>query len=269
MSQTGQPRHEQISDHFREKIEEGELTPNEQLPSEHELCEQFDVSRVTVRRALQTLENEGLIYRRQGLGSFVTEVSVPHGLVRLTDFAQDMAKAGLEARSEIVRHEQAGAPAGVAHQLGIDPEQPIVRLDRRRLGSGRVVAFDRTWLPLFYGQLLEGHDLEQHTIYSILEENYDIPVLGGHYHIEADCADAALAEVLDWEEGKPLLMIRRLSYTEGKKPIYVQERYYRTDRVAYELELARHPDRRISNADGHALRELAPVFKESDDAEAE
>lgn len=239
--------------------------PNEQLPSEHELCEEFDVSRVTVRRALQTLENEGYIYRRQGLGSFVAEADVKQGLVQLTDFAQDMAKAGLEAHSDVVRHEQTPPPACVARQLEIDADQPVVRLDRRRLGSGRVVAFDRTWLPLFYGQLLEGHDLAERTIYSILEDDYDIPVLGGHYRIEAACTDETLAGHLELGEGRPLLLIRRLSYTEGERPIYVQERYYRTDRVAYELELARHPDRRVSSADGHALRELAPVFKDADD----
>jgi GntR family transcriptional regulator len=265
MPSSGRPRHEEISDHFREQIETGALLPNEQLPSEHELCDQFDVSRVTVRRALQTLENEGLIYRRQGVGSFVAEVDAKHGLVRLTDFAQDMAKAGLEARSEVVRHEQTEAPPRVARQLAIDPEQPVVRLDRRRLGDGHVVAFDRTWLPLFYGQLLEGHDLEETTIYRILEDAYDIPVLGGHYRIEAVCADETLAEPLAIDEGRPLLLIRRLSYTEGEKPIYVQERYYRTDRIAYELELARHPDRRVSSSDGHALRELAPVFKDADE----
>ena len=71
--ESGRPRHEQISDWLRQQIENGSYAVDEKLPSEKELGEQFDVSRVTVRRALQTLESEDYIYRRQGLGSFVAD----------------------------------------------------------------------------------------------------------------------------------------------------------------------------------------------------
>ena len=84
MLKPGQPRHEQISDWLRVQIQEGVYAADAQIPSESQLTERFEVSRITVRRALQTLENEGLIYRRQGLGSFVKDTRVRQGLVRLT-----------------------------------------------------------------------------------------------------------------------------------------------------------------------------------------
>jgi len=259
----GRPRHEQISDWLREQIEDGTYAVDEKLPSENELCEQFDVSRITVRRALQTLENEDYIYRRQGLGSFVKEWRAAQGLVRLTDFAQDMAQAGLEATSEVKHHTAEAPPPDVARRLGID-DQKVMRLDRLRLGDDRPVAFDRTWLPMFYAQLLEGHDLTRETIYDILETAYDIPVLRGRYRITATNAEAAIAEPLGVPEGEALLLIERLSLTEGEKRVYFQRRYYRSDRVTYELELARSPDPRDTGEHGMPLRDFEPVFRTDD-----
>ncbi len=262
--ESGRPRHEQISDWLREQIEQGAYEPDEKLPSEKEFGQRFDVSRVTVRRALQTLENEDYIYRRQGLGSFVQERRATQGLVRLTDFAQDMAQAGLEASSRVEHHAPESPPPEVAVRLETD-EAKVMRLDRLRLGDGRPIAFDRTWLPMFYAQLLEGHDLEQETIYHILETEYDIPILRGHYRIAAANAEATVAEPLGVEEGQALLHIERLSLTEGEKRVYYQRRYYRSDRVAYELELARDPSRRDAGEHGMPLREFEPVFAEDTD----
>jgi GntR family transcriptional regulator len=257
--ESGRPRHEQISDWLRQQIEEGTYAVDEKLPSEKELGEQFDVSRVTVRRALHTLESEDYIYRRQGLGSFVKERRAAQGLVRLTDFAQDMAQAGLEATSEVRHHAPETPPPDVAVRLQTD-DQEVMRLDRLRLGDGRPVAFDRTWLPMFYAQLLEGHDLTRETIYGILETEYDIPVLRGRYRITAASAEAAVAGPLGVEEGEALLLIERLSLTEGEKRVYFQRRYYRSDRVAYELELARDPGRQAADG-GMPLRDFEPVFE--------
>jgi GntR family transcriptional regulator len=257
--ESGRPRHEQISDWLREQIEEDAYSVDEKLPSEKELGEKFDVSRVTVRRALQTLESEDYIYRRQGLGSFVKERRATPGLVRLTDFAQDMAQAGLEATSQVEHHAPEAPPPDVAVRLDTDADK-VMRLDRLRLGDGQPVAFDRTWLPLFYAQLLEDHDLSQQTIYGILETEYDIPVLRGRYRITATNAEAAVAGPLGMDEGEAVLLIERLSLTESDKPVYFQRRYYRSDKVAYELELARSPDDRSAGEHGMPLRDFEPVF---------
>lgn len=257
---SGRPQHEQISDWLRQQIEEGAYEVNDKLPSEKELGKKFDVSRVTVRRALQTLENEDYIYRRQGLGSFVNDRRTAQGLVHLTDFAQDMAQAGLEASSRVVHHAPEPPPSDVAVHLDTDAKS-VMRLDRLRLGDGHPVAFDRTWLPMFYAQLLEEHDLEHETIYGILETEYDIPILRGRYCITATNADAALAEPLGVPEKTALLLIERLSLTEGEKRVYFQRRYYRSDQVAYELELARPPGSQDPGEHGMPLRDFQPVFE--------
>jgi len=258
------PRHEQLSDWLRTRIADGTYGPDEQLPSEHALCDQFDVSRVTVRRALQTLESEGLIYRKQGLGSFVQDQRLRSGLVRLTDFAEDMAQAGIAASSQIVSNTDVPVPAPVAAKLDMEPEATVRRLDRTRLGDGNPVAFDHTWLPPDYAALLEAYDLTEHTIYSILETEHNIEVRRGRYRIEAVNAPGAVADALRISPTQAVLLISRLSLGADDAPIYYQQRYYRTDRVAYELELERGTAPTPATA-GMPLRDFMPVFTPHDD----
>jgi len=256
------PRHEQVSDWLREQIQSGVYEPGDQVPSESALGAQFGVSRVTVRRALQTIEHEGLVYRRQGLGSFVQKPPVRQGLVRLTDFAQDMRQAGMHARSEVLAVQMEPATPHIANLLGLEPGTQVQRLDRLRLGDEQPIAFDQTYLPLFYAQLLQDHDLEQQTIYAILA-TFDIDVHRGRYRIEAVNAPAHVAEHLSLPPEAAVLRIARTSFTTGDKIVYYQQRYYRSDRVAYELEVKRDPER-PDVAEGMPLQEFEPVFTPRD-----
>lgn len=261
MLKSGRPRHEQLSDRLREQIEGGEYQADDQLPSESQLCEQYDVSRITVRRALQTLENEGFIYRRQGLGSFVSGKRLQQGLVRLTDFVEDMARAGLVASSRITHRGTEPASPDIASNLEVEEGTLVVRVDRLRLGDGKPIAFDRTWLPVFYAQFLEGHDLEKDTIYSILEREYDVPVVRGDYLIQAVNAEADIATHLQVLAGQALLLIERVTMTHKDKRIYFQRRYYRSDRVVYALQLQRSPGRKSDHTQGMPLEEFEPIFR--------
>ena len=242
MLQAGKPRHEQISDWLHEQIKQGHFEPNDRLPSERELCEQFSVSRITVRRALQTLENAGLIYRRQGLGSFVEDSRLQQGLAYLTDFTQDMEEAGFTPSAAIVHRADEKAPPDVAAFLQVTTEDTVHRIDRIRLADDLPVAFDRTWLPETYARLLDAHELADQTIFEILEEVYEISVVKGDCRIGATRADAQVATHLDLEKGGALLTMERVSYAGDGSCIFYQIRYYRADRVSFNLHLERDPD---------------------------
>lgn len=262
MLKDGLPRHSQITEWLRNKIKDGDYGIEEKLPSENELASKFGVSRVTVRRALQSLENESLIYRCQGLGSFVNDRRASHNLVRLTDFNEDMAKAGLDASSKVINFDSVASPAWLAKLLGMEEGTKVLQIDRLRLGDGEPVAYDITWLPLFYGQLLNPSDLENSTIYKILEKQCKIPVHRGCYRITADAANKNLAKQLQVKEHTPLLLINRLSYTVASKPVYYQKRYYRSDKVSYEMTLERSADDK-QHSESLPLKEFIPVFHSS------
>ncbi len=259
MLKKGIPRHSQISQWIRNQIDEGLFEPEEKLPSENELAKKFDVSRVTIRRALQSLESEDIIYRCQGLGSFVSDKRTPHNLVRLTDFNEDMDRAGLNASSEVHEFKVIEAPTWLQAPLQIEEGTKVLQIDRLRLGDGKPIAFDSTWLTIFYGQLLSADTLKHSTIYKILEDEYDIKVVRGTYRFTADIADKQLSAELNVEEGSPLLLIERSTYTIGNKPVYFQRRYYRTDKVMYEMTLER-PQESNGNFANMPLKEFIPIF---------
>jgi GntR family transcriptional regulator len=260
MLKEGIPRHLQISQWLRHQIESGVYKLEEKLPSENDLAKKFDVSRVTVRRALQSLENESLIYRCQGLGSFVSDERVSQNLVKLTDFNEDMSKAGLTPSSEVKQFKTVDAPDWLVEILQIEPGNKVLQIDRLRKGDGEPIAFDSTWLPIFYGQLLDVKKLENATIYNLLERDYDISVIKGCYRMSAELADEHLADELNVEVGSPLFLIDRVTFTIGNKPLYYQKRYYRNDKVIYEMTLERSKEDK-NGVHELPLKEFSPVFK--------
>jgi GntR family transcriptional regulator len=171
-----------------------------------------------------------------------------------------MQRAGLEPSSQVIAFAPVAATEPIATILNIDPGSTVVRLDRLRLGDNQPIAFDSTWLPMFYGQLIEGYDLRDQTIYDILEKEYDIPVEKGYYRIEAKNADPDIADHLNIASGSALLLIDRLSLTIGEKPVYYQKRYYRSDRIVYELMAERQANTDTSNG-SLPLKEFVPVIK--------
>ena len=252
------PLYHQLKLVLLKDIEQGIYKPGGQLPSESELIRQYGVSRITVRQALDELEAEGRVVRRHGKGTYVAESRIEQELVRLTDFVEDMQQAGQHPSSRVLAfvHEPAGH--AIAKALHIASGTEVVRVDRLRLAEGRPIAYDTTWLPLRYGDLLTGMDLTQETIYHILETRYAIPVLSGAFYITAANATTQQAKHLEVAPGSALLVIQRISYTIGEEPIYVQERYYRPDRVQYRVMLRRHND----EAGGSKIDEFRAVFAE-------
>ena len=250
------PLYQQLATKLRKQISAGIFRPGDRLPSEDALCDEYGVSRITVRAALDQLVDAGLLWRKRGKGTFVSNHRVDHELIHLTDFVEDMAASGLSPSSHVTHWGEETVDEPIASALGISSSMPVVRLDRLRSADGVPIAFDVTYLPLRYGRLLDRERLESETIYHQLENQYGIPVVSGTFVIEGSTADSVLASHLNVDEGAPLLVINRTSYTESHDPIYFQIRSYRADRVRYRLELSRnHPDQ------PNQLMGFMPVFE--------
>ncbi len=256
------PRHQQIADWIRDAIKEGDFGVDDKLPSESELSGRFDVSRVTVRRALQTLENEERIYRSQGIGSFVKGGKAVQNTLAMNDFMEDMKLNGLEAESVVLRNEIEPAPPAAERHLKLDPGTRVFRLDRLRLADGEPIALDYTWLPAFYGQLIVDFDLAKRTIFDILENEYDIAITSGCYFLHAENADEHQAKHLNLKPGNALFRMDRVSYTIKDKPVYYQQRYYRNDKFMYRMRVERNKDGSGTDQSSMPLREIkAKILK--------
>lgn len=247
------PLYRRIYNDLRSRITSGEYTQGDRIPSELELSRSYGVSRITSRQALDLLCAEGLVVRRQGMGSFVAPERVSQPLLRLTDFVEDMTLAGVRAESRVLRFDLELAPAAIAAVLDLATDATVYRLDRLRMADNAPIALDWTWLPPQFGKLLTGEDLANTTIYRVLENEYGIPIVSGEYTIEACIADDAQAELLAVEEGAPLLLFGRTSFTSAGKAVYHQKRFYRADRVQYRLALTR-------DGGESAIKSFSPVF---------
>ncbi|HYL45038.1 MAG TPA: GntR family transcriptional regulator [Ktedonobacteraceae bacterium] len=253
------PLYHQLKQIVRAEIERGTYQPGERIPAESDLSQRYGVSRITVRQALDELEAEGVVVRRHGKGTYVAEKRIEQDLVRLTDFVEDMELAGLAPSSLVLAFTREPVNRAVAQALALSKSDEVVRVDRLRMANERPIAYDTTWLPLRFGLLLSEAALANETIYHILETRYGIPVEAGTFHITAATATPEQAKLLESTAGAGLLLIQRISCTTGDVPVYVQERYYRPDRVSYRVTLRRH-----GNAMGGmtAISELRPIFSE-------
>ncbi|HEX3589313.1 MAG TPA: GntR family transcriptional regulator [Pseudonocardiaceae bacterium] len=225
------------------EILDGSLPVGARLPTEDQLIERFGVSRITVRRAVQNLAARGLVDVRWGRGTFVAPPRLTQPLTSLTGFVEDMASLGLTATARVLRVETIPADAGVAAELNVDTGTHVTHIERVRLGDGRPISLDDTYLPLDVGERVAGDDLTHRPVFELLEQKYDIPLIEATYRLSADKADAHTAAALKIDSGAPVFRIDRTSFTTGSRPVDHETLRYRGDAVRFETRLPRGDNR--------------------------
>ena len=228
----------EIAESIRKEIAAKHLRPHCRLPSEPELARRYRAARETVRRALAKLQSDGLIYRRQAVGSFVAEPRVDQDLDQLFSFTEFMVYRGIRPGSkllaaELQRIDQIDSP--VLRALGLEPRSRVVHLRRLRLGSGEPLVIASTWLPEgpFHGFLK--HDLTRHSVYEIMEKMGHKPT-DAIQTMEAVTLAPEEARLLTIPAGSPALLIRRIGYARGLPVEYAVD-YYRADRTRFRVRL--------------------------------
>ena len=214
------------------------LRPGDALLGERQLEEQFGVSRITVRRAISDLVQDGALVRIKGKGTFVS-----HGLVRstlhLASFNEDMRAAGFEPSTRVINASTAVPPAAAAEHLGLAPEQQAYRVRRLRLANGAPVSVDESWLPPHLLPDLLSSDLTGSLYRTLGAAGH--PVQQAEQTVEAAAASAETAALLDIEPGSPVLLFKRRSFTgteDPGTPIEYSISTYRSDRYQVSMRLA-------------------------------
>ena len=240
-----------IEEAIATEIAHGEYRPGDQLPTEDALLERFQVSRITVRRAIQNLVNRGMLEIRRGLGTFVLTPRIEAELTKLTGFVEDMNAAGRKARARVIGKGIVAAAARVAERLQLAKGTKVMQIKRVRLADGTPISFDETYLPLPLGKQIVHKDLRLHPIFTLLEEEYGVPLVEAEYQLEAVSANEAVAEALQVKAGSPIFQIERTSMTTGNQPVDYEVLSYRGDLVRFTTKLLRHPG---NSAGSQALR---------------
>ena len=237
------PLYAQVEAVLASNIADGTLAQRSQLPTEESLIERFQVSRTTVRKAIQNLASRGLIEIQRGKGTFVAARKITQELTELSGFVEDMEALGRTPTACLIDKKVTPASDTVARQLGVATGTRVVRIERVRLCDGVPLSFDETYLPREIGEKVMTDDLEAEPIFSLLEQKYDIPLVEAEYRLEAVAADADVARVLGVELGSPIFRIERTSYSAGKQPVDYEKLHYRGDMIQFVTHLARRPRR--------------------------
>jgi GntR family transcriptional regulator len=237
----GSTLYARIEETIATEIAQGEYRPGDQLPTEDALLQRFQVSRITVRRAIQNLVRRGLLEIRRGLGTFVLSPRIEAELTKLTGFVEDMNAVGRKANARVVSQGVVAARARVAEHLQIPKGTKVMQIKRVRLADGIPISFDETYLPLPLGKQIVHNDLRLHPIFTLLENEYGIPLVEADYELEAVIATKGVADALQVRVGSPIFQIERTSMTTGNQPVDYEVLSYRGDLVRFVTKLLRHP----------------------------
>jgi DNA-binding GntR family transcriptional regulator len=226
-----------IAETLAERVASGELAPGAQLLGERELCKQFGVSRVTIRRALAELRDRGLIDSDSARGWFVQAPSVgePNALMSFSEMARSK---GLAATSVVLRAETRHASIDEAEQLGIAPGSELFDLERVRRLDDVAVAIEHSRLPLRIAPDLPRADLARDSLYETLRAAGVFPAYA-EYVIQAIGASAEQAVLLDLVEHAPLLMASAVTHDRAGRPIEISRSVFRGDRYRFRTTLFR------------------------------
>ncbi len=235
--QSGLPFYLQIGEQLRTRITRGNLRPGDALPSELELKEQYEVSRATVRQALDTLERDGLIYREQGRGTFVAHPAVEQALTRVVSFTEDMRSRGFAPGTRVLSAEIIPASAELAQRLAVQPGEELARIQRLRLADGEPMSIEVSHLVHRYCPGILQHDYANQPLREMLERDYDIRITSATQAIQAVSASREIAAALGVKRGAALLFIERTSHSQYAVPIELLQIYHRGDRYVLHNEL--------------------------------
>jgi len=234
------PTYYQIKQTIKNWILNKEFNAGEKIPSENQLAEKFNVSRLTVRQALAQLIQEGFLISKRGEGTFVTRnqhLISSFGL-EFTGFMDDLFYQISKSKTKSVNLTRILTPKPIKEklELGNDQEE-IIQIKRLRFLEDKPFAFTLNYLPLKIGGRIRKKDLLKKPLLQIIEEDLDIRFTEAFQTIEASFADPEVSEQLGVVPGAPILLVERIMYTQKRKPVEVVQSSYRGDLYKYIVRL--------------------------------
>jgi GntR family transcriptional regulator len=237
-----QPLYKQIARALRAEVEQ--LHPGDALGTEADLEQRFNVSRITIRRAIDKLAQDGLVLRRPGQGTFVARNKVSDRLGVLYSWTERMQELGLQPRTVDCEILQIVPPIWVSQalRLNIASPEPVLRIQRLRFGGDEPLAVMTDYLRLRFAPDLAEKGLEGESLYDTLEKRYNLELIRAEDGVVARRASLLEARLLDIEPDAPILQMTRITYVPDDEPIGVGVVVSRADR--YEYRVTGYPRRR-------------------------
>jgi GntR family transcriptional regulator len=242
---TGVPLYQQIFVLLRNQIQSGDLAPGVRVMGEVELCAAFKVSRITARRALNELAQQGLVERTRGRGTTVLARRPPDPMRATFDgLMENIGHIGRTTSVKVLHRGTEPATQEVAAQLQLAPGTPVLHALRVRQLGDQGMSYLATWVPQNIAALIEGQDMSATPLLLLLEE-VGVPVASATQTITATLADAAAASALGLPAGSPLIDVRRTVCDANDRPVEFIKILYRPELYQFHMSM-----RRVTGKDG-------------------
>lgn len=233
------PLYKQVKTVIKKMVEQGELKPDEQIPSEREICDLYHVSRTTARQAISEAVNEGILYRVPGKGTFVAKPKIDQGLFNISSFEDTVKLRGMNPYTRVLFQDRIPADFAVAKALDLEVEEDVVHLALLGYADDEPVACYHSYLPVAVGKIAattaniwaeEGRSFSTYQLYA--GHNGFSPRVT-HQTFEAVLVDDEMAGVLKIPAGSPIFKVTSVIQALGNLPVEYKEVYYRGDKFKF------------------------------------
>ena len=231
-SESSSPLYHQLMQRITDDIEKGRYQPGDRIPPEHVLEKQYEVSRVTVRRALAELTAEGHLERKQGKGTFVSVPRISQDLKNVHSFYDACKPNGRSPSTRVVHIRETAADATDREELNLQDGDRVVETLRIRLADGEAVVLEKNHFTMAYAWL-ENENLNG-SLYNILRE-YGVEARNATHDISIVFAAEAQAKLLGIETGSPLMRLREVVYDQKERPLHNSLQLIRGDRFVFRI----------------------------------
>jgi len=235
------PLYHQLTEELRENIESGEWPSNSLVPSETQLCQEYKVSRGTVRQALAQLVREGLLYRKRGKGTFVAEPKMAQQLNVFRSVAQDLEGKGLKPYAQVIQKIKIAPNSFIKNILGLKEGEMVLKIVGLKVVDNEPYILETSY---FVEKLCEDlaqlnkEDIERVPLYNFLNEKYNLKITGVEETFEPVYLDRFEAEKLHTPPRTLALMVKRITYTTGGVPFEFRRIIVRNDKCRYLVKFA-------------------------------
>ncbi len=228
-------KHRQIIDDLTTGIQEGRLKPYDRLPSEKELCEQWQASRSTVRKAMDQLTDRGKIFRVPGKGSFVSFPKISHDTSQILSFSEKMRAQGLEVATRLIQKEMIAPNEETAAALKLAKADRVLKIQRLRIVQGEPLALQTAFMPSNICGNLMKEDLESKSLNSLIREQCNIRLSRSDVWIEAPIISPRERQLLGNPQVSTFLAVVGLTFDQHDKPVRFSRGVFRGDRVRLKI----------------------------------
>ena len=225
------PIYKKIENDVKAKIQDGTYTGGDLLPSENELKDQYNVSRMTVIQALTNLVNDGYLYRHKGKGTFVSHNKFEKSIHGVRSFTQEMESIGKKVSNKILHFKRIEAPKEIAEKLFLEEGDEIINVERVRYGDDIPVLYEQLYIPANLFKTITEADLKG-SFYEYIEKRLGMNISYCLQSIE-DSADTKVSSTLNVSKNAPTLLIVRNTFLSNGRPFEFVKSYYRADRYKF------------------------------------